>query len=130
MIEDDTMTVTERLELGDSNADVAWKMSEGNPGALRVIVEMMAAEFDGVSGAMHVLHLDSLGVYSSRIWMLYKDCCGEDYRRMALVLRSWQLGHMSKDKIHAAIDAGTKLNPRSVAEMIGATRPAVTEETA
>ncbi|MFO7742771.1 MAG: hypothetical protein R6X31_10720 [Anaerolineae bacterium] len=98
-----------RLELTDTMFDVANKMSEGNPGALRVVMELLAEGGDidpdnGMGGLGHVLSMDTLNLYSSKIWMLYKDVCGQDLKKMVAVLRGWQLGMVTKGEIHRAVD--------------------------
>lgn len=48
--------------------------------------------------------MDMLGIYESRIWMLYKDVCGENLEKMLGVLRANQLGFVSSEIVNAAID--------------------------
>lgn len=57
--------------------EILSALSEGNPGALRVLMELFG---DG-AGFLDVLGCDSKRLYGSRIWMLYKDVCGEDIER-------------------------------------------------
>ena len=101
--------MSERIQLTDSTMDVCMKMSEGNPGALTVIMSLMrdAQKIDPdnwMPGLGEVLSLDSLGIYGSKIWMLYKDVCGEDLVKMCAVMRSWQLGITSQQSLIHAID--------------------------
>jgi hypothetical protein len=51
-------------------------ISEGNPGALRVLFECYEKNF--LIGQFIVAELDIKGIYGWRIWELYKDKCGED----------------------------------------------------
>lgn len=55
-------------------------------------------------GFANIMDLDTLGIYGSRIWMLYKDVCKEKLYKMIAVLRSWQLGFVSASAINHAID--------------------------
>jgi hypothetical protein len=85
------------------------KMCEGNPGAVRVLLECLkdggAIDPDSSFGGMSaMMSMDTLKVYGARIWMLYKDVCGEDLRRMIALLRSWQLGFVSSVEIDHAIE--------------------------
>lgn len=96
------------IEGTDTVQDMIFKMSQGNPGAIRVLVDLMksgpAIDPDAMmSEIAHILSLDTLGIMGSEIWMLYKDVCGESYARMIAVLRSWQLGFTTDTKILAAI---------------------------
>lgn len=98
-----------RIELTDSAHSMVFKMSEGNPGAVSVCAQIMGqgeiVDPDMAIGSiMPIFLLDTLGIYSSRIWMLYKDVCGESIINMLAVLRANQLGLLSSDAINHAID--------------------------
>ena len=84
------------------------KLAEGNPGALRVCLELLqkGAEIDPDAfggGLSNLLSLDTHAVYGADIWMLYKDVCGESYPKMVGVLRAVQLGIESESKLKHAI---------------------------
>ena len=98
-----------KIVLTDMMPDVMRKMSVGNPGALRVCMEILTQEgaIDpqaAMPGVGALLRLDDMGVYGSRIWMLYKDVCGEDLEKMLGVLRANQLGLLSTSAIYTAIE--------------------------
>lgn len=93
-----------KLKLDDTFLDVMIKMSEGNPGALSVLMQLMerggVVDPDAMLGGMAcVLDLDELGLYGPQIWILYKDRLGEDITALITVLRAWQLGFISEDLI-------------------------------
>lgn len=71
------MTKDRITGLNMSILKIMFALSEGNPGALRVLTELQG---DG-EGFLDVLGCDSKRLYGSRIWMLYKDVCGEDIER-------------------------------------------------
>jgi hypothetical protein len=101
--------MSERITLTDNIQDIVAKLSEGNPGALTVCMGILekAQTIDpdaAMSGLMSLLKLDSLGVYGPRIWMLYKDVCGEDLVTTLAYLRAWQLGHITREQLDHAID--------------------------
>lgn len=67
--------------------DMMMVMSEGNPGALTVLMQMT----QDPRSILDILLLDSLGIRGSKIWMLYSDSCGKNARkfnRTLMVLRS------------------------------------------
>ena len=77
------MSMKTKLDLKDSMQEMLFKMSEGNPGALTVLLVILEkGEQIDPDGAMRgigpILSLDSLGCYGSKIWMLYKDVCGQN----------------------------------------------------
>lgn len=99
----------ERIKLNDTGLSAAMKMSEGNPGAVIVCAMMLkqGKEIDPddfMEGLGNLLGMDTLGIYGSRIWMLFKDVCGEDLRVTCAVLRAKQLGYVTAAKLNYAID--------------------------
>lgn len=102
--------MNEQIQITDSIKDVLWKMSGGNPGALRVCMEILKdgerIDPDNALGGLGIiLSLDTLGLRGPKIWMLYKDVCDCDLPRMLAVLRGWQLGFISQDKLRHAVDS-------------------------
>ena len=98
-----------KLTLEDTTRSALMKLSEGNPGALTVMIQALkdAPEIDPDSvggGAMVLLQLDDLDITGPRIWMLFKDVCDENLSRMLGALRAVQLGIVSRETLHAAID--------------------------
>jgi hypothetical protein len=98
-----------RIKLTDSLMTVIMKMSEGNPGAATVLMQMWT-EGDAIdpqnfmSGFGAICALDSFGIYGHKIWMLYKDVCGENIENTLAVLRACQLGQLPVSKMLFAID--------------------------
>lgn len=89
-----------RIELTDSIKDICVKMSEGNPGALSAIVEIIKngerIDPDSFAGGLGtVLMLDTFGIYGTDIYILWSDICERDTAKMIAVLRACQLGHFS-----------------------------------
>jgi hypothetical protein len=98
-----------RIALEDTVMSAITKMAEGNPGAASVCVSLYkdtpAIDPDaGFEGMAHIFQLDILGIYGSRIWMLYKDVCGCDVVKTIAVLRSVQLGITPVSVLDHAID--------------------------
>lgn len=66
----------EAINLSDSTQSVIVKMSEGNPGALTVLVDMLKTQ--DPTALMNILSLDDMNIRGSQIWVGYKDHCGSD----------------------------------------------------
>ena len=97
-----------RIELSDNILNIATKLSEGNPGALTVCMELhsMEPEIDkdsALQGIGSLLSLDTYSIYGADIWMLYKDVCGEDIEKTIAILRSCQLGFITPEILKHAI---------------------------
>lgn len=68
-----------RLKLNDDYKEAIKKVSDGNPGALRVLMECYQKNF--YIGQFVVAELDIKGIYGSDIWFLYKDKNKEDLNK-------------------------------------------------
>ena len=98
-----------RIELSDTIFEVAYKMSEGNPGGLSVIMKIIdegdTIDSDNALGFFGpLLILDGIGIYGGRIWRLYKDVCKENITHTIACIRAVQLGVISSFDLNSAID--------------------------
>lgn len=103
------MNGSSRIELSDTLTGMVYKLSGGNPGALKVLLQLCqdstAIDPDnGFGGFGPLMRLDELGVYGSRIWMLFKDVCDSNLTKMVALLRAHQLGLVDEISIGHAID--------------------------
>ena len=90
----------EKLTANTSAMDMFMIMSEGNPGALNVLMQMMNDPRD----FMDILLCDSLDIRGSKLYMLNNDCCGRDinkFRRTLMMLRS---GVFTDKQIHQNLE--------------------------
>lgn len=70
------MSITRpEININDSVLDMLLLMSEGNPGAATVLVQIMN-KYD--AGAMLVFILDDMNIRGPQIWVGYKNACHED----------------------------------------------------
>jgi hypothetical protein len=99
-----------RIELSDSLNDVLYKLSEGNPGALTVLCRWLkegeAIDPDACHPLIQMTALDDIDLVGFRIWLLFKDVCGESLTRFLGVLRAHQLGFITKRELVAAATTG------------------------
>ena len=112
-----------RITRYDTLVSACSKMSEGNPGALNVLMRLIdeggAIDPDAFMGGMsNVFDLDTNKIYGSSIWILYKDICGEDLRKMIAVLRSVQLGFLCNSALLSAIEGNGKINVDSFVKQV------------
>lgn len=111
--------MNERIKLTDSTMSAIVKMSDGNPGAMNVLMQLLQPnniDPDNVMGGMGViLTLDSIGIYGSDIYVLNSDLCERNLAKMLAVLRATQLGLFSretlKDACHRQDYSGRELVP-------------------
>ena len=81
----DDPTAREKLELNDSILDVIFKMSNGIPGAIVGITELMKSDDAGV---MLLLGLDDMNIRGSQIWEAYKYLYNEDGKKFAEAIKA------------------------------------------
>lgn len=65
-----------RINFYGTTKDAAIDMSEGNPGAISVLVQMFNKNPD--DALIAILDLDDMNIRGTQIWIGYKDYCGED----------------------------------------------------
>jgi hypothetical protein len=93
--------MSERIKLEMNTLDILYALSEGNPGGLSVMIELMEAapKIDpqaAFKGLQPLLSLDNLQIYGSDIWILYKDLCGQDVLKVLTIFRCIQMGILSE----------------------------------
>ena len=76
----------EKLGLNSTVMDIIVTMSEGNPGAIRVLSEII--QRPGGEGLILILGLDDMNVRGSQVWVGYKDHCGEDIDAFAKAIKT------------------------------------------
>jgi len=72
----------EELRLNDNLMDWMVKMTEGNPGALIVLLTAMKEKGAQEMGEL-ILFLDDMNIRGKQIWIGYKDYCGCDIDKFA-----------------------------------------------
>jgi hypothetical protein len=97
-----------KICLNDTTESILVKMSEGNPGALNVLVSVLENGSkidpqDAFQGLGCILTLDNNGVYGSKIWMLFKDVCKCNISHTIAMVRAVQLGFLSGSKLNEAL---------------------------
>lgn len=112
----------------DSLQDVFVKLSEGNPGALRVCMEIHTQNHRidpkaAMPELISLLRLDDMGIYGPEIWMLYKDVCDCNVVYLIALLRANQLGHIRESEIKLAINRQHELNLETILENVRAVLP-------
>lgn len=68
-----------KIEIGNDIQGMVVQMSEGNIGAVTVLMQLL--EQDALKGVVHILNLDDMNIRGSQIWIGYKDHCGENIEK-------------------------------------------------
>lgn len=80
----------EKINITNNGKEIAIAMSEGNPGGLRVIMQMLVR--GGPQAMISVLDLDDMNIRGEQIWLGYKDHCGEDLDKFIELARRRDVG--------------------------------------
>ena len=105
-----------RIELSDTAQDVLIKMSDGNPGALSAMMDIMKKHDSIDPQAMlgwlgAIMILDTWQIYGTDIYVLWSDKCKRDTRKMLMLMRATQLGEFPKSRLRElAADQGRTVN--------------------
>lgn len=112
--------------------DILYALSEGNPGALTVMIEALTngekIDPDSAMGNFTgLMSFDSYGIYGSKIWLLYNDICGRNIVKALALLRACQMGMMNISEVDSALAAcvgqpGTMMPPERVNEVLALVR--------
>lgn len=110
----------------DPNATLesaALALCGGNPGAIQVVGNLMATaqEIDPMNllGPLGVLlNMDSFDIHDDKIWILAKEVCDMDVVKVHAAIRAAQMGIMSHEDLHAAINGEKKLDMDNIVEQV------------
>ena len=80
------MNEREKINVHATLVDIMLLISEGNPGAIREIEEII--DNDTISGFMTILGLDDMNIRGSQIWIGYKDHCEENLDKFITAIRT------------------------------------------
>lgn len=86
-----------RITTDMSMQDMLITMSEGNPGALTCMMQMMNSDSMAL---LDIMLFDSIGIYGSKIYMVWNDCCGRDMRKFKETIQAFREGKFSEEEIH------------------------------
>lgn len=87
-----------RITADMSMIEMLDTMCEGNPGALTCMMQMI--QTDPMTGMMDILLFDSMGIYGSKIYMVWNDCCGRDMGKFKETIQAFREGKFSDEEIH------------------------------
>ncbi len=93
-----------KIKITDSVRDIMVKMSEGNPGALTVLI--LPIKEDEMNLVTRILALDTMNLYGSKLYMLWNDCCDRDLQKVKNIIDAWKSGKITSEIIHKAVSGG------------------------
>lgn len=96
-----------KIQLNDDIKTLVAKMSNGNPGAITAMMEILINgdridPNDAMGGEGNLLLLDTFRIYGTAIYVLYNDICDRDVAKMIAILRAAQLGMLDPVTLRSA----------------------------
>jgi hypothetical protein len=93
-----------KIKFSDPVEVILGEMSEGNIGPLNVLIELIKLNDTldpggSLTGILIVLTLDDFEIYGPHIWVLYKDVCGQDIKKLVALVAACKLDILSPDKL-------------------------------
>ena len=85
----------EKIKPDMTMREMLMVMSEGNVGALNVLMNMMKND---PFGFFSILPLDSMDIRGEQIWRLYKDCSGENFDKFMRTIDVLRLGGYTEEE--------------------------------
>jgi hypothetical protein len=68
-----------RIDSNMTTMDILMLISEGNPGAISVMMQILQKDKEDFGlGFINLLDLDDMNIRGEQIWVGYKDHCGEN----------------------------------------------------
>ena len=97
-----------RVTLDMTPIDAIMELADGNPGAITVLAQGFNTcpriDPDSALGGFGlILWLDDNEIYSSDIWVLYKDICDQSMLNLFTVMRSVNLGLLPISEVKATM---------------------------
>ena len=115
MAETAVSSTRKEIDMMASTMDFLVAMSEGNPGAINVLMQMMDKS---EMGLLDILSLDDMNIQGTQIWIGYKDYCGQDIDKFIECVRN-----RDNDMIAKINEEGLRGNHKDKAVYSGASSP-------
>lgn len=74
------------IALTDTTLSVALTLSEGNPGALTILMDMLAEKHGAT--LLDALSLDDMNIRGTQIWVAFKDFAKEDWAKFLAAIHA------------------------------------------
>ncbi len=107
--------IREEINMTASTKDMLFLLSEGNPGGLNVLMQLVAK-----SELFTILNMNDMNIRGTQIWLCYKDVCGQD---MDLLIEKCR--NRDEDMVKYVNEQGVMGNHRHKAVTSGASSPGV-----
>lgn len=95
------MDTTAKLNMEMTIQEAIITMSEGNLVALTCLQKMVESNPMAI---LDILYFDFLGIYGSKIYILWNDCCNRDINKLNETLNYFKEINISKEEIHENLD--------------------------
>ena len=91
------MANNNRITSNMSMKDVLITMCDGNPGALTCMMQLI--QNDPLTGLLDIMLFDSMGIYGSKIYMVWNDCCARNMEKFKETIKAFREGKFTEEEI-------------------------------
>lgn len=85
-----------RITSDMNGQEILMAMSDGNPGALTCMLQMLESD---PMAFLDILLFDTMGIYGSKIYMVWNDCCNRDMRKFKETIQAFREGKFTEEEI-------------------------------
>ena len=90
-----------RISLLDTMEETMMKFSNGNPGAMRTLVELLNHNPEKMF--QNLLTLDRMKLYEDKLYMLWNDSCDRDIQKVEEIIKQYRKEKIKQSDIEERI---------------------------
>ena len=90
-----------RISLLDTMEETIFKFSNGNPGAMQALIELLNLSPEKMF--QNLLTLDRMELYENKLYMLWNDSCDRNVEKMQDIIKAYRSGRIKKSDIDERI---------------------------
>ena len=90
-----------RISLLDTMEETMMKFSNGNPGAMQTLVELL--KNDPQKMFQNLLTLDRMKLYEDKLYMLWNDSCNRDIKKVQEIIKQYRMRKIKQSDIEERI---------------------------
>lgn len=90
-----------RISLLDTMEETIFKFSNGNPGAMQALIELLNLSPEKMF--QNLLTLDRMELYENKLYMLWNDSCDRNVEKMQDIIKAYRNGRIKKSDIDERI---------------------------
>jgi len=95
--------LNKRITEGMNVPEMIMKVSEGNPGAMSCLISLINKNVKNIEA---LKMFDDMGIYGSKIYMIWNDSCARDLEKFEKTLEMFKSGKFTVEEIQERLSKG------------------------